>query len=77
MSTMRREAYDAFRVAGVSDNEAAAAAEPLEASRDEGRLRHVEEELLRLDGRVILLTWMVGFNLALTAGVPARLLFVH
>jgi hypothetical protein len=105
MSAMRREVYEAFRAAGVSDEKAAAAAEAIEASRDEGRLRdvegrlsdvqgrlsnvegrlrdvegrlrHVEEELLRLDGRVMLLTWMIGFNLALTAGVLARLLFIH
>jgi len=74
MSTMGREVYDAFR---VPDEKAAAAAEAIEASRGEGWRRHVEQELLRLDGRVMLLTWMVGFNLALTAGVLARLLYIH
>jgi hypothetical protein len=74
---MRREVYDAFRAAGVPDDKAGAAAEAIEGSREEGRLRHLEEELLRLDGRVMLLTWMVGFNLALTAAVLAKLLLLR
>jgi hypothetical protein len=77
MSTMRREVYEAFRAAGVPDEKAAAAAEAIDASRDEGWRRPMQDELLLLDGRVMLLTWMVGFNLALTAGVLARLLFIH
>jgi hypothetical protein len=36
MSTMRREVYEAFRAAGVSDEKAPAAAEAIDASRDEG-----------------------------------------
>ena len=71
MSTMGREVYDAFRAAGVPDEKAAAAAEAIEASRDEGWCRHLEQELLRVEGRVMLLTWMVGFNLALTGCWPA------
>ena len=77
MSTMRREVYEAFRAAGVPDEKAAAAAEAIDASRDEGWRRSEHDELLHFDGRIMLLTWMVGFNLALTAGVLARLLFIH
>jgi hypothetical protein len=77
MSTMRREVYEAVVAAGLPDEKAAAAAEAIDASRDEGWRRPMQDELLRLDGRVMLLTWMVGFNLALTAGVLARLLFIH
>ena len=90
MSVIRKKVFDAFRAAGVPDDKASAAAKAIEASCDEGlhrvgdelrgldgRIRHVEQELLRLDGRVTLLTRMVGLDLTLTAAVLARLLIIH
>ena len=74
MSTMSKQVYDAFRAAGVPDD---SAAEAIEATREEGRLRKIDEGLIKLDGRVTLLTWMVGFNMALTAAVLGKLLIVH
>jgi len=56
---------------------AAAAAEAVEALRDEGWRRHLQEKRFRFDGRVSLLISMVGFDLALTAGVLARLLYIQ
>ncbi len=74
---MSKQVYDAFRAAGVPEESAAAAAEAIEATREEGRLREVEQDLIKLDGRVGLLVWMVGFNLAITAAVLGRLLMAH
>jgi hypothetical protein len=74
---MSKQVYDAFRAAGVPDDSAAAAAEAIEATREEGRLRKIDEGLIKLDGRVTLLAWIVGFNMALTAAVLAKLLAIH
>lgn len=52
---------------GTSPEKAAAAAE--EVASYENRLAGVETKLVALDGKVNLLTWMVGFNLAMTATV--------
>ena len=66
-----------MRAAGVPDESAAAAAEAIEATREEGGLRGIEQDLVKLDGRVGLVTWMVGFNLAITAAVLGKPLLVH
>jgi hypothetical protein len=52
---------------GTSPEKAAAAAE--EVASYENRLASVETKLVALGGKVELLTWMVGFNLAMTATV--------
>lgn len=49
-----------------------------EARADTNVLRgELRAEVARLDGRLNLLTWMVGFNLVLTVGVLTRLLTMH
>jgi hypothetical protein len=67
MSTMEAEVFDAFRAAGVPDDKAMAAAQAL--NRRDTRVSAVESD-------VILLKWMVGFNLALTMAVLLKL-FIH
>jgi hypothetical protein len=67
MSTMEAELFDAFRAAGVPDDKAMAAAQRL--NRRDTRVSAVESD-------VILLEWMVGFNLALTMAVLLKL-FIH
>jgi hypothetical protein len=67
MSTMEAEVFDAFRAAGVPDDKAMAAAQRL--NRRDTRVSAVESD-------VILLEWMVGFNLALTMAVLLKL-FIH
>jgi hypothetical protein len=67
MSTMEAELFDAFRAAGVPDDKAMAAAQAL--NRRDTRVSAVESD-------VILLKWMVGFNLALTMAVLLKL-FIH
>ncbi len=67
MSTMEAEVFGAFRAAGVPDDKAMAAAQALNP-RDT-RVSAVESD-------VVLLKWMVGFNLTLTMAVLLKL-FVH
>ncbi|MDQ3582409.1 MAG: hypothetical protein M3495_12750, partial [Pseudomonadota bacterium] len=47
------------------EEKAAAAAEAIQAVREEDRLRRIEERLTRIEERIGLLQWMVGFLLAL------------
>jgi hypothetical protein len=56
---------EAFIAAGVPTDKANAAAEELAG---------YDNRLAAMDTRLTLLTWMVGFNLVLTAGVLWRLL---
>jgi len=65
MSLMISEVYDAFLAAGTPDDKARKAAEALSAH--EGRLTKIEGELL-------VLKWMVGFNLAATMSILFLLL---
>lgn len=60
--------------AGASPEKANRAAE--EVASYENRLAGVETKLVALDGKVNLLTWMVGFNLAMTLAVLWRV-FAH
>ena len=61
---------EALLDAGASQDKANKAAEEL-ASYENG-LAGIETRLVTLDGRVSLLAWMVGFNLAMTATVLWR-----
>lgn len=63
---------DALIEAGASEEKANRAAEELAGY--ENRLSKIDLQLEQLGGRVTLLTWMVGTNLALTLGVLAKLL---
>lgn len=40
----------------------------------EARLRHIEERLTRIEERMVLLQWMLGFNLAISMAVLFKLL---
>lgn len=64
MSTMIFEVYDVLKEAGASEEKARAAAEAVASY--EHRFSKIEADLL-------LLKWMVGFNLALSAGILLRL----
>ena len=65
MAMMMSSLYDALRNAGAADESARKAAE--EVAGYENRSAKIESELS-------LLKWMVGFNLAITAAVLAKLL---
>jgi hypothetical protein len=64
---MEAEVFDAFRAAGVPDDKAMAAAQAL--NRRDTRVSAADPD-------IILVKWMVGFNLALTMAVLLKL-FVH
>ena len=61
---------DALIGAGASPEKAANVAE--EVASYENRLASVENKLTALDGRVGLLSWMVGFNIAMTLAILWR-----
>lgn len=63
MALMLGKLYTALREAGADDNRAREAAE--EVAGFENRLANVEAKLL-------LLNWMVGFNLILTIALVAK-----
>jgi hypothetical protein len=67
VSTMISEVYDAFISAGASEDKARKAAEAL-AER--------ENRTPRIDPRLIVLRWMVGFAVALDVAILTRL-FLH
>jgi hypothetical protein len=77
MTTINQELYEALIAAGAPDDAAKRAAASV-ANRESGAelatkadLNLIEE---RTEGRFKLLQWMIGFNLALTAAVLAKLL---
>ena len=60
MSMMMAELYDALTSAGAGEKKAREAAAAVAAW---------ENRFSRLEGKVNLLQWMVGFNLALTSAI--------
>jgi hypothetical protein len=64
MSLMLSSMYDALREGGTSDEKARMAAEEV-ASYD--------NRLSTLDGKMTLLQWMIGVNVALTTAVLLKL----
>ena len=70
---------DALVEAGASESNARAAAEEV-ASYEmrlagiDGRLGRIEGRLDGIDGRLTMMTWAIGLNVAMTAGVLWRLL---
>lgn len=67
MATMIAEVYDALMSAGAPEEKARRAAEAV--ANYENRFGKIETDLT-------LLKWMMGFNLAMTAGVIAKLFSV-
>ncbi len=83
MTTMIAEVYDALMAAGSPEDKARKAAEAVAGY--ENRFSAVDQHLAkmegefnqrfaRIEGKIKLLTWMVGFNLAATVGVFFMLL---
>ena len=72
MGTILKEVYDAFKEAGVSEEKASQAAAAL--TQYEERFQRLEQRMIHLEGRMSLLQWMVGTNIALTIAVLFKLL---
>lgn len=64
MPVMMEKLYDALRAGNVPDDKARAAA--VEAANFENRLSKVESDLL-------VLKWMIGFNLAISVAILFKL----
>jgi hypothetical protein len=64
---MISEVYDALKDAGASEEKARKAAEVL--ANYESHFALLENKITALDGKVNLLTWMVGFNLAISVAL--------
>lgn len=72
MPVMLSEVYDALRDIGVNDEKARKAAEAVAAS--DHRFAALDSRMVALEGKVTLLSWMVGTNIVLTLGVLWKLL---
>ena len=70
MALMVGSLYDALKSAGVDDEKARKAAEDV-ASYD-SQISQLDRKVTVLDGRVNLLQWMVGTNIALTVAILWR-----
>ena len=64
MAVMMGSLYSALVKAGAGEDDAKKAAEEVAG---------FENRLASLDARVLVLTWMVGFNLAMTVAVVGKL----
>ena len=73
MTTMISEVYEAFRAAGVSEDQARKAAEPMsgEANATKSDIIKLDKELALVRSDITLLKWMVG---TVMAGVAAQIL---
>ena len=64
---MISEVYDAFKEAGASEEKARKAAEAIAGY--ENRFAKIDERFTIMDGRLVLLQWMLDFNLAMTLAI--------
>jgi hypothetical protein len=67
MSAMISEGYDALKEVGASEEKARKAAEAIAGY--ENRFARIDERFAIMDGRLVLLQWMIGFNLAMTLAI--------
>jgi len=67
MALMMASLYDALKSANVDDEKARRAAE--EVANYDNTVNSLDRKMTVLDGRVTMLQWMIGFNLALTTAV--------
>jgi hypothetical protein len=67
MPLMLSKLYSALLEAGASEDAARAAAE--EAAAYEQRFAALDTRMERFEGRLSLVQWMVGFNLALSVAI--------
>ncbi len=65
MSIMMASLYDALRTAGSSEEQARKAAEEVAA---------YDNKFAKIEGDLTPVKWMLGFNLAISAGVLLKLL---
>ncbi len=71
MAVMMGNLYSALKQAGADEESAKKAAE--EVAGYENRVADLKNELVGMRGELSLVKWMVGFNLAMTVALVARL----
>lgn len=74
MTTMIAEVYDALIEAGASQEKARKAAEAIAGY--ESRFAGIEVRLERMEGKITLLSWMVGIAISLTLALGIGNLFL-
>src|SRR5205085_10669049 len=74
MTTMIAEVYDALIEAGASQDKARKAAEAIAGY--ESRFADIERRLERMEGKITLLSWMVGISITLTIALGIGNLFL-
>ena len=72
MTMMISSLYDALKDAGAKDKLARIAAE--EAAEYEDKFAKLENRINIVETKITLLQWMLGVNLAMTAGILLKLL---
>ena len=73
MTTMIAEVYDALIEAGASQEKARKAAEAIAGW---SRFTEIEKRLERMEGKITLLSWMVGVSISLTLALGVGNLFL-
>jgi hypothetical protein len=73
VSTMISEVYDAFIAAGTPEDKARKAAETL--ANYDNRFSRIDGEVLKVQSELLLLKWMVGFDIALNVAILTRSFF--
>jgi hypothetical protein len=74
MTTMIAEVYDALIEAGASQEKARKAAEAIAGY--ESRFAALDMRLERMDGKITMLSWMVGASITLTLALGVGNLFL-
>ncbi len=79
MTTMIAEVYDALLAAGAPEEKARRAAEAIAGYEDrfiaiDQHFAQVDQHFVKVEGDLNLVKWMLGFNLATSAGIILMLL---
>jgi ABC-type Fe3+-hydroxamate transport system substrate-binding protein len=74
MTMMIAEVYDALIEAGASQEKSRKAAEAIAGY--ESRFAEIEKRLERMEGKITLLSWMVGASITLTLALGVGNLFL-
>lgn len=67
MATMIAELYDALKAAGAPEDHARKAAEVVAGYKNQ--FAGLRERMTALEGKMTLVQWMCGFNIALSVGI--------
>jgi acid phosphatase family membrane protein YuiD len=75
MSKAVIEIYDAFKIAGVPEDKATAAAKAVADVGQEDRLDRIEKEITEIKGDIKIIKWMLGVIIAGVASLILKTFF--